>query len=331
MWTYSCSTYITEAVARVERMFGTLAKEKTPLPVEDEHPELNDSSLLNQNDHRKYQMLIGMLQWLVTIGKPELCSTVASLNRFAAAPRQRHLELAIRVFGYLKTTVNKQIAIDSRPMDFTRIHPEFEKLRPDFLQDYPHAIEELDKSFPPSFGPVMQTTILVDSDHAHDKVTLRSLTGLLAYVGSTPTNWFAKRQGCIASSTYAAEFSALRTATEEAISLRYMLRCLGCNIPTNGKCPTKIFGDNLSVILNAQNPSADLSKKHVAISYHVVREAIAAGIIECYWLPGEFNLSDIMTKQIPCTPFRTHCDFIYWRPDFHIQNKNNLSEQSTHK
>ena len=132
----------------------------------------------------------------------------------------------------------------------------------------------------------------------------------------------SKRQGAIASSTYAAEFSALRTATEEAISLRYMLRCLGCNVPADGSCPTKIFGDNLAVIQNASNPSADLSKKHVAISFHTVREVIAARIVEAYWLQGKYNLSDIMTKQIPATEFSQHCDYIFWRPNFHIRTNN---------
>ena len=80
------------------------------------------------------------------------------------------------------------------------------------------------------------------------------------------------------------------------------------------------------MIQNAQNPAADLSKKHVAISYHVVREAIAAGIIEPYWLRGENNLSDIMTKQISTTPFKTHCDYIYWRPEFHLRTNNRLND-----
>ena len=155
--------------------------------------------------------------------------------------------------------------------------------------------------------------------------TRQSLTGLIAFVGSTPVIWLSKRQGSIASSTYAAEFSALRTATEEAIALRYMLRCLGCNIPP-GRSPTKIFGDNFSVIQNAANPNADLSKKHVAISFHTVREAIAAGVIEPYWLKGKWNLSDIMTKQIPREPFLQHCDYLFWRPNFHLRENNRMDE-----
>ena len=134
----------------------------------------------------------------------------------------------------------------------------------------------------------------------------------------------SKRQGSIASSTYPAKFSALHTVMEEAQSLCYMLRCLGCNVPCGGSCPTKVFGDNFIVIQISQNPAADLSKKHVTISYHVVREAIAARTIEAYWLKGKCNFSDIMTKQIPRTEFQKHCGYIFWRPQFHLRHDNRL-------
>ena len=104
-----------------------------------------------------------------------------------------------------------------------------------------------------------------------------------------------------------------------------MLRCLGCKIES----PTDIFGDNLSVIQNSQNPEADLSKKHVAISFHVTREAVAAGIIRPYWLQGAHNTPDIMTKQLSRDAHRQHCDYIFWRPDFHIREKNRLSERDS--
>ena len=105
-----------------------------------------------------------------------------------------------------------------------------------------------------------------------------------------------------------------------------MLRCLGCNIPTDGSSPTKIFGDNLSVILSVSNPAADLSKKHVAISFHSVREAISTCIVEAYWLKGKWNLSEIMTKEIPKFEFCGHCDYILWCPNFHIRYHNRLDD-----
>ena len=63
-------------------MFGCLPKEGTPLPVKDCHPKMDTSPLLGLDDHRKFQMLLSMLQWLLTIGQPDLGPVVSSLNRF---------------------------------------------------------------------------------------------------------------------------------------------------------------------------------------------------------------------------------------------------------
>ena len=120
----------------------------------------------------------------------------------------------------------------------------------------------------------------------------------------------SKRQDSIALSTHVAELSALRTATEEAHILRYIIRYLGGNLPSDGSCLTCIFGNNLSVILNTQNPAAHLSKKYVAISFHIVLDAVAAVIIELYWLKGVFNTSEIMTKQTPRSNLKEHVDYI---------------------
>ena len=100
---------------------------------------------------------------------------------------------------------------------------------------------------------------------------------MIQFVGSTPVAWCSRRQNCIATSTYCAEFVAMRSAVEEAISLRYMLRCLGIPVPKHK--PTNIYGDNWSVIQSASIPDSEMRKKHIAISYHYVREAIAAKTI----------------------------------------------------
>ena len=120
----------------------------------------------------------------------------------------------------------------------------------------------------------------------------------------------------------------MRTGAEEAMSLCYMLRCLGCNIPSDSSCHTRFFNGNFSVVQNCQILAADLSKKHVAISYHVVREAVTAVNIEPYWISGGYNMSDILTKQIPKPEFKGHCDHIFWQPDFHLLNHNRLDQAS---
>ena len=42
---------------------------------------------------------------------------------------------------------------------------------------------------------------------------------------------------------------------------------------------------------------------HVALSFHSVREGIAAGITAPHWLKGTYNQSDVMIKQIAAKEF----------------------------
>ena len=83
-------------------------------------------------------------------------------------------------------TIHKVIAIESRQMKFKRSSPDFPKVIIDFLRDYPDVKEELDPGFPLPFEPILESTILVDLDYAHDLLTCYSLTGLLGLVGSSP-------------------------------------------------------------------------------------------------------------------------------------------------
>jgi len=172
----------------------------------------------------------------------------------------------------------------------------------DFSQEYPDAIKELDPKFPKAYGKPLATTLFIDSSHANDKETGRSITGCIAFVGQTPVSWISRRQSTVETSTYSAEFSALRTATEESISIWYMLRSLG--IPVVER--TKVFGDNLSVILSSTSDSAELKKKHTALSFHMVREAVAAEIIAPHHIPGYYNYADILTKAVETETFKRH-------------------------
>lgn len=79
-------------------------------------------------------------------------------------------------------------------------------------------------------GEELDVSVFFDSDHAHDEVTGRSISGVVVMVGSTPIIWKSKRQGAIQTSTYGAEFSTMRLAMEEAITIQYMLWALGITV-----------------------------------------------------------------------------------------------------
>ena len=88
---------------------------------------------------------------------------------------------------------------------------------------------------------------------------------------------------------------AMRHAVEEVMSIRYMLRCLGVKVDS----ATRVYGDNLGVVQNVTIKDSLLKKKHVAISYHKVREAVAAGIIIPMKINSSDNYADCCTKALP--------------------------------
>jgi len=262
--------------------------------MDGDHPEEDSSEILGDEDHKKYMMLIGMLNWIVCLGRMDVAFSVTSLSRFSACPRKGHLSRVLRIFGYLKKYKNRRIVINSDDPIVIGGKDVLKLNFQDLLQSqYPDATEEIDK-VPKPLVAEMDITAFVDSDHAHDKVTRRSITGLLILVGSTPVYFSSKRQGAIATSTYGAEFCAMKTAVEEVQSVRYMLRCLGVEI----NHASLICGDNKGVIINCTVPDSQLKKKHVAIAYHKAREAAAAGIIHPVRINSQDNFADILTKAV---------------------------------
>ena len=58
-----------------------------------------------------------------------------------------------------------------------------------------------------------------------------------------------------------------------------------------------MFGDNQSVVTSSTFPYSDLKKRCQILCYHRVREAIAAGILAFYFLRGEDNPADLLSKH----------------------------------
>lgn len=52
----------------------------------------------------------------------------------------------------------------------------------DFGNQYDYYIEEIDSQFPTPKIPQLDINIFCDSDHAHDKVTGRSVTGIMGFI-----------------------------------------------------------------------------------------------------------------------------------------------------
>ena len=146
----------------------------------------------------------------------------------------------------------------------------------------------------PSRLPV-DTFVFVDSDLEGNKVNRKSRTGILIFVNKAPIYWYSKQAPSVDSSTFGAEFYAMRIAVEMIKALRYKLRMFG--VPIDG--PTSVFCDNEAVYKNTVMPESQLGKKMHSIAYHICRESVAAGIIQIAKEGTKTNLADLFTKFLP--------------------------------
>ena len=113
-------------------------------------------------------------------------------------------------------------------------------------------------------------------------------------MNKAPIHWYSKQQPTVESSTFGAEFCAMKTAVEMIEGIRYKLRMFG--IPIEGSA--NVFCDNEAVYKNTAIPDSTLCKKHHSIAYHRYREAVAAKTI-CIAKQGtDKNLSDLFTKVL---------------------------------
>ena len=77
------------------------------------------------------------------------------------------------------------------------------------------------------------------------------------------------------------------------MDIRKTLRYLGPSIGSR----FFLFADNRSLVTSATLPCSTLAKHHNNLSFHRVREVIAAKLIAFYWIQSEYNLSEKLSKH----------------------------------
>ena len=286
----SCK-YVEKMIANYERIFGEPPKQTYTAPLEKgDHPELDTSELLDSHGISTYQSLIGALQWAITIGRFDIITAVMTLSGFREAPHRGHLDRVKRIYGYLSKMRHATIRVRTEEPDYSDI--------PDFNYDWSKSVygelEEMKPmDAPEPLGQFVTLTHYVDANLMHDVITGRSVTGIIHLLNKTPLDWYSKKQATVETATYGSEFVAARTCVEQIIDLRNTLRYLG--VPIREK--SYMFGDNESVVNSSMQVHAKLHKRHTMLSFHRVRETIAAGLVNFQFIPGNINPADILSKH----------------------------------
>ena len=293
-------------------MFGELPKEYHAPMEKGDQPELDESELCSPEDIRKFQSLIGAVQWTISLCRFDVVHAVMSLGRFRTAPRVGHLERLKRLCGYLRKRAHGAIRFRTGIPNHEGTYGA-EPVKYDWMETvYGTPVEEIDPRAPTPKGNKVRTTTFCDANLMHDVVTGRSASGIQDFLNQTPIDWFGKRQNQVETATYGSEFMVARQAVERLIDLRHTLRSFG--VPLDG--PAWMFGDNKSVVTSSTIPHSTLSKRWNALSYHRVREAVAAGWLRFEHMPGTENPADIFTKPLPWHTLRQSVEpTLFWKGD----------------
>ena len=83
------------------------------LLVENDHPELDDSDLLDKKGVNQYQNLIGALQGIISIGRFDIQTAVMALSSFRSYPYFGHLHNNILNWNGTKKAPNSKTTIAS--------------------------------------------------------------------------------------------------------------------------------------------------------------------------------------------------------------------------
>ena len=169
---------------------------------------------------------------------------------------------------------------------------------PDENYDWSYSVygdvkEVIPDDIPVPLGNVVTTTSYADANLYHDLLTGRSVSGILHFLNGTPVDWYSKKQSTVETATYGSEFVAACIATDQIMDLCTSLHYLGVPVAEQ----SFLFGDSQSVITSLTIPESPLSKRHLALAYHHVREAVVAGILCFLPMNGKANPADILSKH----------------------------------
>nr|GEX92689.1 hypothetical protein [Tanacetum cinerariifolium] len=196
--------------------------------------------------------------------RPDIAYSVNLLSQFMADPRQPHLDAALRVVRYLKTTLGQGISL-------------------------------------PKQGGT-QLISYCDYDWMGCPFTRHSRTDYLLMLGGAPVSWKSKKQSVVSRSSAEAEYRvmatteyrAMATTVSEVLWFRWLLTEL--DAPQKG--PTMLFCDNNVARHIAINPVFHELIKHIEMDCYFVRERVESKEISPTYIKSRLQIVDLLTKSL---------------------------------
>jgi hypothetical protein len=224
-----------------------------------------------------YRSILGKLNYLAQMTRPDISMAVHNCARFTTAPTYLHEQAIKRIGRYLYTTSTRGLIYRPTPDG------------------------NLDMFVDADFAGTWH------KEFSHLRDCVMSRTGFVILYHGCPIHWGSKLQTEIALSTTEAEYIALSTSSRELIPIRRLLRELTLYSPLKplvkhppGQLPpSTIYEDNASCIAIATKDNHHKPRtKHISLKYHHFKDYLKSGALHIVKVPSAANLADIFTKPL---------------------------------
>ena len=218
--------------------------------------EIGDLQNTTEITEFKYRELIGALQWVCTIGRPDVARPVNVLAQHVSDTVTKGMEAcAMRVLRYLYGTKDRGITYSSMR----------EK---GFKAEYKKLLGECTELFP-------MVHVFSDASYGTNK-EMYSTSGVVILYKSVPLIWKSKRQTVRAYSTMEAEWiaasDAIQMATEVGF-LGFFDKDPFCVKRSTGLLDKMwLWCDNQSAVTASKSEEVKPRTRHFALRYHRVRD-----------------------------------------------------------
>ena len=228
-----------------------------------------------------YRPLIGRLQYITCMSRPDIMYAVNAVSRHIRSPTNQAWNAAKRILQYLKHTQKHNYSIRFK-------------------------------------GNTTQFNLNTDVDASYATTFDRkSVTGLLITINDAPLYWTTKIQNVTTQSACEAEYVSTNAAARNTRWIQHLYH--GINIQCTSTITTRmhdawktyINSDNNGSIQLAYNPIIKSRSRHIEIRYHYTREQLENGHIKLTKIKGTDNKADIFTKPLGGTLFQKHSKSIF--------------------
>jgi len=198
-WSASPRDYVKSAVQNMEQVLSQYPissklrnQVDRPLPIT-YRPEVDVSPLLDSMLTTRFQNGLGVLHWIVELGRINIMTEVSMLSAHNAMPHKGHLEGIYHIFLCLKGHENSKLVFNPAYLEID--DRRFKDV--DWKDFYPKASDELPPGMPEPLGLPVDVSCFVDADHAGNLLTRRSHSGVLIFQNKALVVWYSKWQNTV--------------------------------------------------------------------------------------------------------------------------------------